>query len=92
MLDLDGVSVQYNKHYISFKLDRNIVDVKVQQKSVKIWLNMPYGELKDDKNIAKDVSEIGHQGNGDYEIIVRNTSELDDIYPLINQAYEFNKK
>lgn len=91
ILELDGVSVQYNKHYISFKLDRNIVDIKVQQKSVKIWLNMPFGELEDVNNLAKDVSEIGHQGNGDYEIIVRSKSDLENIYPLIDQAYNFNK-
>ena len=92
ILELEGVTVHYNKHYISFKLDRNIVDVKVQQKSVKVWFNVPYGELNDPESLTKDVSEIGHLGNGDYEATVRESGELVYLYSLIEQSYEYNKK
>lgn len=38
---------------------------------------MKSGELDDSKGLARDVSSIGHWGNGDYEIIVADTKNLD---------------
>ena len=90
ILRLDGVEVKYNKHYISFIKDRNIVDVKVQQKSVKVWVNMNKGELSDPKAITKDVSNIGHLGNGDYEISVASKELISDVMHLVQQSH--NKK
>lgn len=92
LLSLEGVSVKYNKHYISFKLNRNIADIKVQQRSVKLWLNVNYGSLHDPQNLAKNVSNIGHQGNGDYEIILKNDSQIDSVFDLIKQSYEINRE
>lgn len=91
LLSLEGISVKYNKHYISFKLERNIVDIKVQQRSVKIWLNINFGNLKDPQNLAKNVSNIGHLGNGDYEIILKNSDQLNEVHSLIQQSYEINR-
>ncbi len=92
LLSLDGVSVKYNKHYISFKLNRNITDIKVQQKSVKVWLNVNFGNLDDPQNLTKNVSNIGHLGNGDYEIILKDDTKLKIVFELIKQAYEINKE
>ena len=54
-------------HYIVFKKDKNIIEIKIQQKGMKIWINLRKGQLDDPKQLAKDVSKIGHLGNGDYE-------------------------
>jgi len=32
------------------------------------------------QNIAMNVSNIGHLGNGDYEIIIENNNEIEYIY------------
>ncbi|WP_052515650.1 DUF5655 domain-containing protein [Phaeodactylibacter xiamenensis] len=92
LLSLDNVEVKYNKHYISFKLGRNITDIKIQQKSVKIWLNARYGELSDPNDIARDVSKVGHLGNGDYQITIRSGDDLEPLFELINQSYQLNKE
>lgn len=92
LLSLEGIEVKYNKHYISFKLSRNVIDVKVQQKSVKVWLNVIYGQLSDLQNITKNVSNIGHQGNGDYEVIIKSDENLNAVFDLIKQSYELNKE
>lgn len=92
LLSLDGIEVKYNKHYISFKLIKNITDIKVQQKSVKLWLNMSFGNLSDPERITKNVSNIGHLGNGDYEILLKDDSQLDSVFNLIRQSYEGNRE
>jgi len=89
ILALGGVDIKYNKHYISFIKGRNIVDVKLQQKSVKVWINLNKGELRDYKGITKDMSTKGHLGNGDYEIVVTNEVVIDDVMELAQQSYDY---
>jgi predicted transport protein len=43
--------------------------------------------LNDAKGIAKDVSKVGHFGNGDYGVKVTNDEELEYIMSLIKQVY-----
>ncbi|HHF6882902.1 DUF5655 domain-containing protein [Haemophilus influenzae] len=87
ILNLDpDIEINTRKLYIAFKKDRNIADIRIQQKNLKIWINLPYGELDDPKNLAKNVSNTGHWGNGDYEIIIESTQYLEYIMSLIKQA------
>ncbi|WP_118858670.1 DUF5655 domain-containing protein [Haemophilus haemolyticus] len=80
------IEINTRKLYIAFKKDRNIADIRIQQKNLKIWINLPYGELDDPKNLAKNVSNTGHWGNGDYEITIESTQYLEYIMSLIKQA------
>ncbi|HHF6492976.1 TPA: DUF5655 domain-containing protein [Haemophilus influenzae] len=87
ILNLDpDIEINTRKLYIAFKKDRNIADIRIQQKNLKIWINLPYGELDDPKNLAKNVSNTGHWGNGDYEIAVESTQYLEYVMSLIKQA------
>lgn len=87
ILNLDpDIEINTRKLYIAFKKDRNIADIRIQQKNLKIWINLPYGELDDPKNLAKNVSNTGHWGNGDYEITIESTQYIEYIMSLIKQA------
>ncbi len=87
ILNLDpDIEINTRKLYIAFKKDRNIADIRIQQKNLKIWINLPYGELDDPKNLAKNVLNTGHWGNGDYEITIESTQYLEYIMSLIKQA------
>ena len=74
------------KLYIGFKLKSNICDIQIQQKQLKIFINVCKGELNDPKSLCRDVSKIGHWGNGDYQILVLNDKNIDYIISLIAQA------
>lgn len=74
------------KWYIAFKLNKNIVDIELQAKSLKIWVNLKKGKLDDPKKLMRDVSKTGHQGNGDYEVMVKDTENLEYIMSLVKQA------
>jgi len=90
VLALGNIQLKPNKHYISFVGESNIIDIQIQQKAIKLWINMFKGELKDPKKIMKDVSRIGHLGNGDYEIRLSPKQDLEGVMKLIKQSYNKN--
>lgn len=80
------IKVFANKKYIAFKLgQRNIIDIEVQKGQLKLFLNAKWGQLDDSKNLARNVSQIGKFGNGDYEIKVTDTKDLEYIMSLVKQ-------
>lgn len=74
------------KHYVAFKKGRNIVDLEIQHKQLKLWINLKFGQLDDSKGLTRNVSNIGHYGNGDYELIISDTKDLEYIMSLIKQT------
>ena len=68
--------------------DANFVDVRPQKKGIKLWLNLRKGELRDRKNLARNVKNIGHWGNGDYEISISENDSLPYLLALIKQSYK----
>ncbi|HIW06759.1 MAG TPA: hypothetical protein H9889_05475 [Candidatus Ignatzschineria merdigallinarum] len=87
ILNLDNeLQLVYTKFYAAFKKDKtNIVDIKIQKNALKLWINAPWGTLDEPKTIFRNVSQIGHLGNGDYEIILKNTDQLEYILSVIKQ-------
>jgi predicted transport protein len=83
----DDVQVKPKKVYIAFTASSNFVDITIQKKQLKCWLNLKVGELKDPFGLAKDVSNIGHYGNGDYEINIDRGDLINDFVALAKQAY-----
>ncbi len=87
IMDLNyDMGFQPKKDYIAFKLRKNIADISVLKNSLKLWINLKKGKLDDPKKIARDVSNIGHWGNGDYEISIKDDQDLEYIMSLIKQA------
>jgi predicted transport protein len=44
------------------------------------------GELEDSKGLARDVSQVGHRGNGDYQLQVDSDKDLEYIMSLFKQV------
>ena len=57
-----------------------------------IYINMKKDSLNDPLKIAKDISNKGHWGNGDYCVEINNEDDIDNIIPLIKQSLKLNKK
>lgn len=94
ILSLDySITIKPKKLEIGFSYkNKIIIDILLQKKALKIWLNTRYGMLDDSKGIARDVTNIGHWGNGDYEIQLSNDDELEYIFSLIKQLYRIKSK
>lgn len=88
----DDIVIRPTKLYVGFITASNFCDIAVLRKSIKIWINLAKGELQDHKKIFRDVSSIGHHGNGDYETQIADDEELEYIISLIKQSYNISKK
>jgi len=86
----DTVEIKPYKIYIAFKSNTNFADLGIQKNQIKIWLNLRLGTLDDPKEVTRDVSNVGHYGNGDYEISVKPGDDLDYLMTLIRQSFEIN--
>ncbi|EQB63713.1 MAG: hypothetical protein RBG1_1C00001G1292 [candidate division Zixibacteria bacterium RBG-1] len=86
----NDIQIKPTKKYIAFKGKSNITDVQTQKSQLKIFLNLSKGKLNDIQGIARDVSKVGHWGNGDYQIIIKHDSNLDYIIGLVKQSHKYN--
>ena len=82
------VKKEYKKLYIAYKLDTNFVDVVVQKQRLRISVNMKFSEVYDPKGICKDITGLGRWGNGDVELFMEHTADVDDIMEIIEQSYK----
>jgi len=88
IMNLGEVEKVPRSQYIGFKRKTNFVDIAFQKNALWIWINLPKVTLDDPKGLARDVSNIGHYGNGDYDLKVTSESDLDYIMFLIKQSYK----
>ena len=89
--NFENVEMSPKKFYLGFYVKGKIVvDFTIMKNSMKMTLNMKKGELDDKKGLCRDVSEIGHWGNGDYQIKVSDDKNFEYILSLIRQSYDKN--
>lgn len=77
ILELDSeIIIKFTKLYAAFKKNgSNVCDLE------------PFkGSLRDGNGLAVDVSNLGHHGNGDYRIQIRDADQYEYILSLIKQA------
>ncbi len=84
----ERITENFNQDYISYKFSKNFVDIVVQNKDLKLYLNMPFDELQDEKNLARDMTNKGHLGNGDIEVKLETKENIPYCLGLIKQALE----
>lgn len=66
--------------YIGFDINnKNLYGITLLKKLLKLWINARTGKLDDPKNIARDVSKIGHWGNENIDSIMRIYSQEKSI-------------
>lgn len=84
----DGISEIFTKRYISYKIDVNFVDIVVLSRSLKIYLKSDLCALRDEKKLARDVSNIGTFDNESVEIILDSKEHISYCVGLIRQSLE----
>ncbi len=84
----ERITENFNQDYISYKFSKNFVDIVVQTKDLKLYLNMKFNELQDEKNLARDMTNKGHLGNGSIEVKLETKENISYCLGLIKQALE----
>lgn len=87
-LNVDGdILEKASKIYVSYKHGKNFCEVAFLANSMKIWLDIPFGDIDDPNNICRDVSKVGHHGTGHTETKLTSISEIDNVMYLVEQSY-----
>ncbi len=77
----------FNQDYISYKFDTNFVSiVPLKNGGLNLYLNMPFYELQDEKNLARKAK--GNYGNGKIEVKLETKENIPYCLGLIKQALE----
>lgn len=82
----------FQKLYIAYSVKKNFVEVRAQKKQLKLFVELPYADVPDKRNIVRDVSEIGHWGTGNTEVQLHTSDDLDHAVSIIQLAYEQTPK
>ncbi|WP_231228714.1 DUF262 and DUF1524 domain-containing protein [Helicobacter pylori] len=86
-LDEKRITEKFNKMCISYKFDTNFVSiVPLKNGGLNLYLNMPFYELQDEKNLAKKAK--GNYGNGDIEVKLETKENIPYCLGLIKQVLE----
>ncbi|GAA7167252.1 DUF262 and DUF1524 domain-containing protein [Helicobacter pylori] len=83
----EGITENFNKMCISYKFDTNFVSiVPLKNGGLNLYLNMPFYELQDEKNLARKAK--GNYGNGKIEVKLETKENIPYCLGLIKQALE----
>ncbi|MGL2782236.1 GmrSD restriction endonuclease domain-containing protein [Helicobacter pylori] len=83
----EKITEKFNKMCISYKLDTNFVSiVPLKNGGLNLYLNMPFYELQDEKNLARKAK--GNYGNGNIEVKLETKENIPYCLGLIKQALE----
>lgn len=89
VLALDECVVEeFLKHYISYKAESNFVDVEPRKDWLLLTLNMRFHDLHDPRDLAKDVTNIGHLGQGDVQVYLDSPDDVPYVLGLVRQSLE----
>ncbi len=88
VLSLDpAIQETPKKFYIAYKISQNIVCMEIKKQRVALFLKLdPKSITKPPKN-SRDVSEIGHYGTGDFELILESVKDAAAAAQFIGDAY-----
>ena len=76
------------KFYIAYKMSQNIVCMEVRKQHVTLFLKLdPKTVSKPPKN-SRDVSDIGHYGTGDFELVLESEEDATAAFEFIEAAYK----
>lgn len=81
------VKREFKKLYVAYKLDTNFVDIVFQKQRLRISVNMKFSEVIDPNGICRDITGLGRWGNGDVELYMEHTSDVDQIMDIVEQSY-----
>ncbi len=83
----EKITEKFNKMCISYKFDTNFVSiVPLKNGGLNLYLNMPFYELQDEKNLARKAK--GNYGNGKIEVKLETKENILYCLGLIKQALE----
>lgn len=88
----DDVNKKVLKFYAAFKRIKNFacVEVRVNAKHLVVYVKLAPTPEMIVPGFTRDVTNIGHLGSGDLEIIISNKDSFERAKPFLEQSYHSN--
>lgn len=91
ILKLDSTVDQViNKQHITYKKNKNFVEIIPLKTGLRLLLDIPLTELTDTRDSCEDVSNKGRWGTGLTRVYLKDEQDVNYIMDLIKQSYEYN--
>ena len=84
----DGISSNQLKYYIAYRKVQNVFCIEVYNSYIAIRTKLDPKKNEIEDGFTRDMTGIGHYGTGDFEIELRNESQLDATKELIRKALD----
>ena len=86
--EFNEVEVTPQKICLNFNYnEKNIIAIETMKNHLTVWFNLKKGQLNDYMDKTRDVSTVGHHGNGDYEMKIYDFQDIDYLIELFKQCY-----
>ena len=88
----DDITVKATKYYINFRRLKSFASVEVytQAKKLQVFVKLDPASVQLEPGFSRDVTNVGHLGNGNLELTVTDAATLARALPLIRASYEDN--
>jgi predicted transport protein len=89
----DDILEKQLKLYVAFRRIKNFICMTLISKEdphVRLWLKLVPGTVLLEKGFTRDVTNVGHWGTGDLEVMLRTPADFGKAKALIERAYQEN--
>ncbi|WP_456695513.1 DUF5655 domain-containing protein [Aeromicrobium sp. P5_D10] len=88
----DDVSAKATKYYMNFRRIKSFASVEIysQRQKILVFVRVDPATVNLEAGFSRDVTNIGHLGNGELELTVTSADTLARALPLIQSSYEAN--
>ncbi|MDR2546816.1 MAG: endonuclease NucS [Lachnospiraceae bacterium] len=86
----DDISENRLKLYSAYKKLKNVVCLEVRAKSIMVYLRLNPTDVELKEGFCRDVTNIGHWGTGDVELIIKDDADFIKAKDYILKAYQKN--
>lgn len=86
----DDVQERQLKLYSAFRRLKNFASIIPYSNRLLVMLKLDPASVSLEEGFSRDVSQIGHWGTGDLELVLRSPADLERAKPLIERCYTEN--
>jgi predicted transport protein len=86
----DDVQMKTLKHYIVFKRLKNFASIEVHPtvRKITVFVKVDPASVELRPGFTRDVTDIGHYGTGNLEVVIDSPADFEDAKPLFIRSYE----
>ena len=86
----DDVSENQLKLYVAFKKIKNIICAEIYQSKILLHLRLNPDEIQLEKGFTRDMTNVGHFGTGNLQVIIKSVEDFEKAKELIDKACNEN--